>query len=64
MPDVVVTAEILRRLLAEGQAEGHFHTLLHLDATAGLHPRPPASEIPSVQEGLFELGPAAGGDEG
>ncbi len=56
MPDVEVTAEVFRRLLSDGAADGHWTTLLDLDSVAGLQPKPKASDEISVQGSLFEPG--------
>jgi DNA polymerase-3 subunit epsilon len=53
MPDVEVTAELFRRLLADGAKAGHWSNLLDLDITAGLRPKPPAPPEVLVQDALF-----------
>ncbi len=56
MPDVEVTAELFRRLLTSGIQVGEWSTLLDLDTTAGLQPKPIArTEVP-LQDGLFDFG--------
>jgi DNA polymerase-3 subunit epsilon len=51
MPDVEVTAQILRRLLDQGAAAGYWSSLLDLDRAARLRPR--TTTQPARQEGLF-----------
>ncbi|WP_432108656.1 3'-5' exonuclease [Streptomyces sp. AA1529] len=58
MPDVEATAEVFRRLLADGARAGHWSTLLDLDVAAGLRPKPAATaadDLP-VQGELFGPG--------
>ncbi|MEU4969104.1 3'-5' exonuclease [Streptomyces smyrnaeus] len=55
MPDVEATAEIFRRLLTDGAQAGRWSTLLDLDTTAGLQPKPTAPPDGAVQEELFDF---------
>jgi DNA polymerase-3 subunit epsilon len=55
MPDVVVTAEVLRRLLADGSAAGHWNALQHLDAIAGIPPKRQPRDG-AIQDALFASG--------
>ncbi len=53
MPDVEVTAQVLVRLLTDGCAAGRWHTLLELDAAAGLHPKRLTPMPEAEQSALF-----------
>ncbi|MER0477323.1 3'-5' exonuclease [Streptomyces sp. Edi2] len=55
MPDVEVTADVFRRLLCDGALAGHWSTLLDLDASAGLRPKPETCIDASAQDGLFDV---------
>lgn len=52
MPDVEVTSEVFRRLLADGARRGLWCTLTDLDVAAGLQPKAAPRPHP-VQEPLF-----------
>jgi DNA polymerase III subunit epsilon len=56
MPDVEATAEVFRRLLADGARAGHWSSLLDLDAAAGLQPKREHRDEDAVQDVLFEPG--------
>lgn len=53
MPDVEVTAQIFRRLLADGEELGLWPTLAHLDQAAGLQPKTAPPDPDLVQQPLF-----------
>ncbi|MFJ1756460.1 PolC-type DNA polymerase III [Kitasatospora sp. NPDC088134] len=54
MPDVTATARLLEHLLADGSTAGRWHTLLDLDTTAALQPKPAARpDPPAEQDALF-----------
>ncbi|MDW4916275.1 3'-5' exonuclease [Streptomyces californicus] len=53
MPDVEVTSEVLRRLLADGVAAARWGTLLELDIAGGLRPARPPTAPGAEQVPLF-----------
>ncbi|GHG13053.1 PolC-type DNA polymerase III [Streptomyces filamentosus] len=53
MPDVEATAQVLVRLLRDGERERRWRTLLELDMAAGLQPRRPPSAPGEEQACLF-----------
>ncbi|GHG06065.1 PolC-type DNA polymerase III [Streptomyces filamentosus] len=53
MPDVEVTAQLLVRLLADGERDGRRRTLPELDMTAGVRPKRSSSAPEGEQSCLF-----------
>ncbi|MEU2232567.1 3'-5' exonuclease [Streptomyces vietnamensis] len=53
MPDVEATAQVLIRLLKDGERNGQWRTLLELDMAAGLQPKQPPAAPEGEQPCLF-----------